>query len=46
MRCALIDFAHAFFGEVGPDSNLLGGVRVLQAALQPILASCGSCNGS
>jgi hypothetical protein len=36
-RCALIDFAHCFFGELGKDENFEQGVRALKCSLLHIM---------
>jgi hypothetical protein len=30
VRCALIDFAHCFFGEFGPDENFASGAAAFR----------------
>ena len=34
LRCALIDFAHCFYGEQGQDANFLTGLEAMSGALR------------
>jgi Inositol polyphosphate kinase len=38
VRCALIDFAHCYFGDPGPDTNFAAGLAAFRQALQSAIS--------